>query len=1528
MTHPDQPEKPDDFADPAITSGSFVSNSEKQKEIDTLQDVFATNSENGFTNPKVTEASKVIEVLLGRFRVLKILGEGAFGKVYLARDEHLNRLVAIKISKEIIHDKNLLDSFLNEAQMLAKLDHPNIVPIHDVGNSESEGFFIISKYLDGGSLSQAINKNAKDISWVCKTIAMIADGLHHAHSRGLVHRDIKPDNILLDTSGNPCIVDFGLALKEESFGEGRGLMGTLLYMSPEQASGEGHRVDGRSDIFSLGVIFYETLAGRRPFEAKTVPMLLQMIKLVEVKPPRQVNQHIPKELERICLKALSRKLLDRYSTAADMAEDLRTFMASAAVVSSGGVLPFASLEVDKVGSKSSKSSGVESKSIPLIYKGLRSFDQSDADFFLELLPGSRDREGLPNIIRFWKTQIENPSSSFTVGVIYGPSGCGKSSLMKAGLIPNLDGKIIPIYLEATATDTEESILKKLYKRFPDLPQDLSLPEVFGLIRRKKPAGLNNKLLIIVDQFEQWLHANPKLENAPLVQALRQVDGDYIQVFLMIRDDFMLAMNRLMAALEIPILEGTNFTLIDLFDQKHASKVLRLFGQALECLPKGDISKEQQQFINDSINALSIDGKVVSVRLSVFADMMKSRPWLLSSLKSLGGVEGVGVLFLEETFFSSSAPVLCKIHHNAAQKVLRALLPSVGSSSIKGCMLSLEALKEVSTYGDKPRDFEQLLQLLDSELRLITPTSLEEEDTNSNRFYQLSHDYLVPSLQEWLLRKQKETRKGQAELVLEDRAQVWNLHPENRQLPSLFQWLNIGWHTRSRDWTKLQRRMMKKARHYYLLRSMLITLVVVVLGGLGLDGYGRVKSEDLVERLLDANSADVPAIVKEISGYRRWANPILLKANNKAEQEKDERKQLHTSLALLPIDNNQIDYIYARLLVAKPNEVDVIVNSLKSYKEELKEKLWDILLNPAKGNELQILRAGSALAVFDPQSKNWEQSCQLIVSQLVKENLAFIRVWADALRPVKNVLINPLSKIFNNRALDKATENSLATNLLGDFASDLPEILVSLILDADEKQFALLFPVLKEHSAACLLLLSAEINKNIPPKADDKFKETFAKKQANAALALANLNQPETLWPLLIHSQDLRRRSFLIDKLAMWNVDHTLILKRLNLENDNSIRRALIQSLGEFGLEQISIDERKTIIPLLQEIYLKDNDSGVHASAEWLLKSWGEETFLNKTNEIWKNDKDLSAKRQIEIRTRLTKEKEKSVSQWYVNGQGQTMVVIPGPIEFLMGSPEGEADRNIIERQHNRRISRSFEMSSNLITINQYQQFDKSYINTLDAKYARRGDLPAIKITWFMASGYCNWLSQQEGIPKDQWCYEMDVKGNVTALKKDYLSLKGYRLPTEAEMEYASRAGSITARYFGETDELLSKYAWNNRNSQNQTWPVGILKPNDFGLFDMLGNCFNWCMDIYKSYPELDGVAVEDKENELTISAVDLFLVLKFLDRKNGSPLENIGRVLRGGSFVSHESLARSALRGYNIPFVPLEFVGFRLAKTN
>jgi hypothetical protein len=263
----------------------------------------------------------------------------------------------------------------------------------------------------------------------------------------------------------------------------------------------------------------------------------------------------------------------------------------------------------------------------------------------------------------------------------------------------------------------------------------------------------------------------------------------------------MAVTRFLRKLEIRLVEGQNSGAVDLFPLRHAEKVLAAFGQAFGVLPDkaSETSKEQQEFLTRAVCGLAQENKVVCVRLALFADMMKGRPWTPASLKEVGGTEGVGVTFLEETFSSAMAPPEHRYHQQAARGVLKALLPESGSD-IKGSMRSYAELLEASGSAPRPRDFDELVRILDRELRLITPTDPEgvaeevagggwrvageecisagekhggsgEASSPATRYYQLTHDYLVPSLREWLTRKQKETRCGRAELLLTDRASV-------------------------------------------------------------------------------------------------------------------------------------------------------------------------------------------------------------------------------------------------------------------------------------------------------------------------------------------------------------------------------------------------------------------------------------------------------------------------------------------------------------------------------------------------------------------------------------------------------------------------------------------------------------------------------------------------------------------------------------------------------------------------------------
>ena len=171
---------------------------------------------------------------LGRYRVEQILGQGGFGQVFLAWDEDLHRRVAIKVASRVATDASA-EVYLAEARIVARLDHPHIVPVYDVGRTEQGQLFAVSKLIDGRDLAACLEARRLPLEQSARLVSTIAEALHYAHERGLVHRDIKPQNILLDEAGRPFVCDFGLALRDEDYGMGPELAGTPAYMSPEQA---------------------------------------------------------------------------------------------------------------------------------------------------------------------------------------------------------------------------------------------------------------------------------------------------------------------------------------------------------------------------------------------------------------------------------------------------------------------------------------------------------------------------------------------------------------------------------------------------------------------------------------------------------------------------------------------------------------------------------------------------------------------------------------------------------------------------------------------------------------------------------------------------------------------------------------------------------------------------------------------------------------------------------------------------------------------------------------------------------------------------------------------------------------------------------------------------------------------------------------------------------------------------------------------------------------------------------------------
>jgi formylglycine-generating enzyme required for sulfatase activity len=249
----------------------------------------------------------------------------------------------------------------------------------------------------------------------------------------------------------------------------------------------------------------------------------------------------------------------------------------------------------------------------------------------------------------------------------------------------------------------------------------------------------------------------------------------------------------------------------------------------------------------------------------------------------------------------------------------------------------------------------------------------------------------------------------------------------------------------------------------------------------------------------------------------------------------------------------------------------------------------------------------------------------------------------------------------------------------------------------------------------------------------------------------------------------------------------------------------------------------------------------------------------------------------------------------------------------MGSPHTDPNRHLAERPALRRISRNYAIASKPVTLAQWQLFlrDRPDVpRDWHIPYSPEANGPIIRVSWYAAAQYCNWLSEKEGLPESEWCYprHADLKEGMKQLP-GYLKRKGYRVPTEAEWEYACRAGAVTTRYYGSSSELMSRYAWFQDNSLYRTWPVGQKRPKDLGLFDMLGQVYTWCQDRYVFYPRTGtNTPTEDVEDTKDISGAER-------------------RVFRGGAFFLFDASGRGARRYSYQPSGRDDAAGVRVART-
>lgn len=537
--------------------------------------------------------------------------------------------------------------------------------------------------------------------------------------------------------------------------------------------------------------------------------------------------------------------------------------------------------------------------------------------------------------------------------------------------------------------------------------------------------------------------------------------------------------------------------------------------------------------------------------------------------------------------------------------------------------------------------------------------------------------------------------------------------------------------------------------------------------------------------------------------------------------------------------------------------------------------------------IAVLLGGLAAKGYrDEQRRQRTELVSSLVSELLVAEWERVPEITDKLDPYRGLWHDALQRVVADpsRPPEQCTRAHLA--LARHEPGSVPPLIGRLLAEsAESSEYRAVFDVLSDYREPVIEAAKRELNA-AASGGSEADSEGPAKRQANATIALVRLGCPEKLWPLLRSSPTPYLRTVLIHRLAPCGVDGNMLLEGLKVEEDPSVLQAILLALGEYRSDEFAPGDREGLVERCLSLYRSDPAPAVHCGAEWLLRQWGQEEAVEAAC--------------AELAGR-------SVGDWEVNGQLQTMIVLRGPHVLPRWSWHSNLQGEVSETALVDRINRDFAISAHEVTIEQFRRFRGEFAVAEDV--SPDPHCPVNRVTWHEAAQYCRWLSEQEGIPTEQMCYPaVEAIQPGMSFFEDCLSRTGYRLPTQAEWEIACRAGTQTRRFFGEASEMLPHYAWFDMNSDGHLWPVGTLKPNPFGLFDTCGNVMEWCHGPLAQAPSSGLTAPSIPDVAAAMSA-------------------RLQPVARGGAYRYRAQDADSESRH---PFdwtTTASFVGFRIART-